>query len=31
MIRDARAKYDTPANRVKARQSLAGLRGTRRP
>ena len=30
MVREARAKYDTPANRTKARDTLAGLRGKRR-
>ncbi|MDT7570296.1 MAG: hypothetical protein QOE05_470 [Actinomycetota bacterium] len=30
MIRDAREKYDTPANRAKARDALSGLRGGRR-
>jgi hypothetical protein len=29
MIRDARQKYDTPANRAKVQQSLSGLRGRR--
>ena len=27
MIKEARAKYDTPANRAKAKESLSGLRG----
>jgi hypothetical protein len=30
MIRDARRRYDTPANRAKARDAVAGLRGPRR-
>lgn len=30
LIRDAREKYDTPANRAKAREALSGLRGGRR-
>ena len=30
LMRDARDKYDTPANRAKAREALAGLRGGRR-
>lgn len=30
LAREARAKYDTPANRAKARDALAGLRGKRR-
>jgi hypothetical protein len=30
LIRQAREKYDTPANRAKARETLSGLRGTRR-
>lgn len=29
MIREARQKYDTPANRAKARETLSGLRGRR--
>jgi hypothetical protein len=30
MLRDARERYDTPANRAKAREALSGLRGPRR-
>ena len=30
MIREARQKYDTPANRAKAQDALSGLRGRRR-
>ena len=30
MIQQAREKYDTPENRAKARETLAGLRGNRR-
>ncbi len=30
LIRETRQKYDTPANRAKARQALSGLRGSRR-
>ena len=29
LIRDAREKYDTPANRAKARETLTNLRGRR--
>jgi hypothetical protein len=29
MIREARAKYDTPENRAKARQAIANLRSSR--
>ena len=29
MIADARLKYDTPQNRAKARDALAGLRSSR--
>jgi hypothetical protein len=31
MIQQARQKYDTPQNRAKAREAVAGLRGGRRP
>ncbi|MCU1591314.1 MAG: hypothetical protein JWP11_2570 [Frankiales bacterium] len=30
MIRQTRERYDTPANRAKAREALNGLRGPRR-
>ena len=29
LVREVKAKYDTPANRSKARDTLAGLRGKR--
>jgi hypothetical protein len=30
MIQQARQRYDTPANRAKARETLSGLRSSRR-
>ena len=30
LIRQAREKYNTPENRAKAREAVAGLRGTKR-